>query len=105
MIENLDCIDILGDRTDGGVDLFIISSDRLDDSAETQTSLLDKVEHYLGYINSNEFKTDHPNANSQNTQIILQMTEEPAEIIKELIKKIAPWVEEYNALFSVQVKS
>lgn len=98
------CIDIFGVRNDGGADLFILTEGPLDDSAETQTLLLDKIENYLGYINSEEFQKECPNANGDNTHIVLQVTEEPPELVEELIEKIKPWVAENNACFSLLIK-
>lgn len=104
MIIDTKCIDIFGIRNDGGADLIILIEEQLDDSAETQTLLLDKIENYLGYINSEEFKRECPNANANNTYIVLQVTEELPELIKELITKIKPWVAENNASFSLLMK-
>lgn len=104
MIENINNIDVFGIRKDGGVDLVIVSSGKLDESAETQKLLLDKVENYLGYINSREFHVECPQATADNTYIILQLSEEPSELISELIMKIIPWVAEYHAKFVVKIK-
>lgn len=98
------CIDIYGMRNDGGADLVILIEEPLDESAEIQTLLLDKIENYLGFINSEEFRKECPNANANNTHIVLQVTEEPPELIKELITKIKPWVAENNAHFSLLIK-
>ena len=42
MVYDVNAIDIIGERNDGGIDLFIISSGKLEDSVEQQTLLLDK---------------------------------------------------------------
>lgn len=105
MIVNPNNIDILGIRKDGGVDLKIISSGELDDSESTQKLLLDKIENYLGYISSDEFRQECPDASAQNTYIILQLSEKPPALISELVTKIIPWVAEYGATFTVQIES
>lgn len=104
MIENINNIDVFGVRKDGGADLVIVSSGKLDESNETQQILLDKVENYLGYINSREFHVECPQATADNTYIILQLDEEPSELIAELITKIISWVAQYNAKFVVKIK-
>ncbi len=104
MIENINNIDVFGVRKDGGADLVIVSSGKLDESAETQKLLLDKIENYLGYINSPEFHVECPQATADNTYIILQLNEEPPELIGRLITKIISWVAEYNAKFMVKIK-
>lgn len=104
MIENISNIDILGLRKDGGADLVIVSNGKLDNSAETQKLLLDKIENYLGYINSREFHIECPLATADNTYIVLRLNEEPPKLIAELITKIVPWVAENKANFTVQIK-
>lgn len=54
----VNAIDIIGERKDGGIDLFIISLGKLEDSVEQQTLLLDKIEKYLVYLNSIDFMKD-----------------------------------------------
>ena len=45
MVYDVNSIDIIGERNNGGIDLFIISSGKLEDSVEQQTLLLDKIEN------------------------------------------------------------
>lgn len=40
-------IDIIGERVDGGIDLYIVISGAIEESEELQTQLLDKIESYL----------------------------------------------------------
>ncbi len=104
MIENINKIDVFGVRKDGGADLVIVSSGKLDESIETQKLLLDKVETYLGYINSQEFHDECPQAGADNTYIILRLDEEPPALIRELITKIIPWAAGYHAKFVAKIR-
>ena len=104
MIYDIDKLDVVGKRKDGGVELYIISSERLDDSPETQTALLDKIENYLSYINSSAFKDDFGEIDQEKIQIILKLSEEPSEMIQVLCQKIALWVEENGAKFTTVVR-
>ena len=104
MIFDTNKLDVLGQRNDGGVDLCIISSGSLDDSVETQTLLLDKIENYLVYIKSDEFKKDFPMAQKDNIRIIMKLNEKPSEIIYDLLEKIIPWVNENDANFVFEIK-
>lgn len=105
VIENINAIDILAERNDGkGVELYILPSGKLDSSPETQTLLLDKIENYLTYINSNEFSNEFGKLDSENIKIILECKEEPEFLIKELFKKINTWVEENGARIQLVVK-
>ncbi|NLP34300.1 MAG: hypothetical protein GX359_03795 [Clostridiales bacterium] len=104
MIYDVDKLDIMAARKDGGVELYIISSGILDDSPNTQTLLLDKIQNYLGYINSNKFKKEFPNTTKEGVWIILKMEEEPPLLIKKLCNKIVPWVQDNGANFVINVE-
>lgn len=103
MIYNADKLDIMAIRKDGGVELYIISSGSLDDSPSTQTLLLDKIENYLNYINSDEFRKEFPSVDKENIWIVLKMEEEPPILIKKLCEKILPWVQESGVNFKTYV--
>ena len=97
-------IDLFGVRKDGGADLVIVPAGPLDASPETQTLLLDKVEAYLGYINSVDFHTECPRATAENTHIILRLAETPPPPLLQLLERIVPWAAEHHAVFSVEIK-
>jgi hypothetical protein len=104
-IENINNIDILGVRQDGkGVDLIIVTSKHLDSSTSTQELLLDKIENYLGYINSEEFEKEFGKLDPENIVIKIKCVDEPAPIIKELFKKIDLWVTKNNARIEMIIK-
>jgi len=104
-IKNIEAVDIIAVRKDGkGVELIIITGGHLDSSATTQNLLLDKIQNYLGYINSEEFKNEFGNFSPENILIKLKCIDEPDPIIKELYKKIVPWVEENHARIEMIIK-
>ena len=84
MIYDANTLDIIGERKDGGLELYIISSGEMDDSPESQSLLLDKVQNYLGYVSNSQFKEDFPNVAKDNVWIILKFEEEPPQLILEL---------------------
>ncbi|MFM9961285.1 MAG: DUF6572 domain-containing protein [Planctomycetaceae bacterium] len=61
-IQNLDSIDVVGRRRDGGVDLLIVASQPLDNAPETLDSIRNKISMYLTVIGLDEFQTElgHP---------------------------------------------
>jgi hypothetical protein len=61
-IQQLDSIDILGQRQDGGLDLAVVCSQPIDDSPETLEAIRRKVETYLAAIDLEKFQTEmnHP---------------------------------------------
>lgn len=103
MIYDVDKLDIMAARKDGGVELYVVSSGTLDDSQITQTLLLDKIQNYLSYINSDVFKKEFSNIAKENIWIILKMEEEPPLLIKELCKKIVSWVQDNGANFTTHI--
>ena len=104
MIFDVNSIDLIAKKKDGGVDLFIISSGEIDASDETQKLLLNKVERYLGYIQSEEFKKEFSDSEAKEITIIFELEEKPPAPLLELCKKIIPWAEENGAQFLVRCK-
>jgi hypothetical protein len=70
-IQELDSIDITGKRRDGGVDLVIIASQPLDDSAQTLESIRHKVERYLTVIGMEDFQAEMGHPPREKTAIII----------------------------------
>jgi hypothetical protein len=70
-IQDLESVDIVAKRKDGGVDLIIIASQPLDDSANTLDSIRDKVAYYLDVIDVPEFQDEVGNPPRSKTSILL----------------------------------
>ena len=103
MIYDANTLDIIGERKDGGLELYIISSGEMDDTPESQTLLLDKVQNYLGYISNSRFEEEFPHILKQNIWIIIKFEKEPPQLILELCEKIVPWVEDNGAKFKIEI--
>lgn len=105
-IQNLESIDIVGERIeDGGVDLVIVVSGVLTDSEHHQGLLLEKTEHYLRQVNSAGFRADHGDPSPERVRIIIDCAREPAPLIRQLLQNAMPWVEENNASLALRVRS
>ena len=98
-------LDFEAQKTDGTVELYIISSGKFDDSPEQQTLLMDKVENYIGYILSDEFKKNHPDCPKERACIILSLAKKPSDLLIELCRKISTWVNSYGIQYRVEYKS
>jgi len=98
-------LDLAAKRRDGGVELIILSDGPLDDSAETQTRLLDKVENYMRYALSPQFRQNFGNVPANQVWIILNLPEEPSRLIGTLCRKIQAWVKGSNLNFAVKVRN
>lgn len=98
-------LDIEAVRKDGSVELFIISSGKFDDSAEQQTLLMNKIENYMGYVLSDDFKNNHPDSLEKKVWIVLSLDKKPGTLLIELCEKIKPWVNSYGINYRVEYKS
>jgi|SRR5688572_14512035 len=96
-IQNIDNLDIVGKRKDGGVDLVIVASSKLDGSPEHQRLLLAKIESYLAQLNTPGFQAEFNHPRPEQVNIILSCNEAPDPIVLQLVEKSKPWVEENNA--------
>lgn len=104
-VYNANNLDIEAQKKDGTVELYIISSGKFDDSPEQQTLLMDKVENYIGYILSDEFKSNYPNCPKEMACIILSLAKKPSDLLLELCRRIRTWVNSYEISFQVEYKS
>jgi hypothetical protein len=71
-IQNLESVDLTGQRRDGGVDLVIVASQPLDDAAETLDSIRQKVACYLEVIDLPGFQAEMNYPPRSRTKIILR---------------------------------
>ena len=104
MIENPHYIDIFGARKDGGADLVMVSPGPLDETPEGQKLLLDKVETYLQYIRTPDFRRQCPAATAQNTHVILLTKVEPSPLMQQLLERVSVWVADNKARFFVRIE-
>lgn len=105
MVYDVNSIDIIGERNDGGIDLFIISSGKFEDSVKQQTLLLDKIENYLVYLGGTEFKKDFPNVSIENIYIKLKVYEKPSDVTMKWLSEVATWIQSNGVKFSVEISS
>ncbi len=93
-------LDKVSARKGGGVAMHVVSEKPLDNSIKTQEYLMDKIELCLDYIKTEEFIRKYPEAETENTWIVLELVEEPTNLMKELFRRIAKWTEFHHARFS-----
>jgi hypothetical protein len=104
MIYNADTIDLIAERKEGGLDMFIISSGSIDASPDTQKLLLDKIDNYVGYINSEDFSKEFPEMEKDKIRIIFELEEKIPELLSELCQKVVLWTEDNGVSFIVKQK-
>jgi hypothetical protein len=96
-IQNLDSIDLIGARKEGGVDLFIVASSHLDSSVATQQLIKEKLETYLAALAHPEFRQEFGVPHPNRTAIILTCVDEPAEAVLELLNMLRPFIARQGA--------
>lgn len=52
------------------------------------------------YGKTEEFTQRYPRAETENTWIVLELVEEPTNLMQELFRRIAEWTEFHHARFS-----
>jgi hypothetical protein len=70
-IQELDRLDIIGKRQDGGLDLAIVASQPLDDTPETLESIRHKVHTYLQAIALEKFQVEMGHPPLERTTIVI----------------------------------
>jgi hypothetical protein len=100
--ELIDRIDVVSVTKSGEVQLSIISAGYLDDSPYTEERIIEKINTYLEFINSNDFKEEFGNPSVDKTSIILKCRQKPHDRVLDLIHEIQEQVKTYNASLSVE---
>jgi hypothetical protein len=70
-IQNLELIDIVGERLDCGIDFVVVCSGPLDESVETLSRLSQKLRGYLNTACSPTLWTAYPNARTGPVRIFV----------------------------------
>ncbi|RDV23869.1 hypothetical protein DXV75_16980 [Alteromonas aestuariivivens] len=92
-IQNLDKIDIIGERKDGGVDLVIVVSSALTDSEYHEQLLKTKIQGYTDTIFSDEWISKYGQGTSD---IYIKAQVMPGQEMINLIGAIKNHLKEFN---------
>jgi hypothetical protein len=100
---NLNVIDVSGYLKGGGADLSIIVASPLQADERSKTRLLDKIQGYLGHMQSDEFAADAGAPPSpDNTRITILLHPDSSGEILELLDRCRPWVLSHGATLVVR---
>jgi Family of unknown function (DUF6572) len=88
-IQEVDSIDIVGKRRDGGVDLLIVTSSHLTADPEIVALLQEKVQTYIDVIESPKIREELELADTAAISIIISCVDTPDPEIIELIEKLS----------------
>ena len=100
-IQNLDVIDALGVKNEGGALLALIIAAPLDASARSVFRLFRKIEGYLAYVASDAFRAECGPPSPETTDIRVRIHRESAPEIFDLLADVRNWVEEHDSLLTV----
>jgi len=98
-IQNLDSVDIVGKRVDGGVDLVIMVSSRLCNTSAHRGLLLRKIDTYVEALTSDEFRAEFP---SNAVRILVKCVVPPDPTVLAWIETLGPSVSERGAELRVE---
>ena len=100
-IADLGVIDINGVRNGGGSDLVIVVASPLEAEERSLRRLLKKVEVYLGFIQSEQFRAEAGDPTPDNTRIIVKIHPDSCPEAFELLNRNKDWVTNNNATLEI----
>ena len=96
-VPDLGVIDINTVKKGGGSDLFIIVATPLQADRRSLERLLRKVEVYLEFLNTEEFRKESGVATADNTNIIVRIHPDSDPRAFDLLERNRQWVKNNNA--------
>ena len=102
-IPSLAVIDVMAVKKGGGADLAVVVASPLMGDSRSQTRLLGKIQGYLGYIGSDEFRSEAGSPVPSNTTIVIKLHPDSAPEIHDLLARSQDWVLANNASLVVQL--
>jgi len=84
-----DCLDVVGERIDGGVDMLVVTTGALDASDETCNRLMEKLSTYLHAALHPNFKNVYPAARDGRVRIFVSDSHEVSERAKAMVQSFA----------------
>lgn len=103
-VELIENIDVFSVKKSGGGKLAIIAAGYLDRSDETLHLLVQKINTYLSFINSQEFEDECGLPTPDNTEITLVCTMEPHPYIFEFVDSLKKQINTYNSSIKIEIK-
>lgn len=95
-------IDLYGIRGNGGAELVVVIASPLDGGEYSQSRLLAKLDLYISFIASEDFKAEAGPANPENTTVAVHIHPDSAPEIFELLERCKPWLEVNSATLRVE---
>lgn len=103
-IPSLNSIEVMTITEFGGAELLIVIADKMDASERSQSRLLQKIQNYLGFINSREYAVQCGVAPTiKNTLIKIMINKKSSGELAGLFNRCIPWVRDQNAELELQL--
>ena len=101
-IPSLAVLDVVTMLKGGGADLHIVIASPLQADQCSLTRLLNKIERYLGYIQSPEFLAQAGSPTPDNTRIRVHLHPDSAHEVFELLRRSSYWVQANQASLCIE---
>jgi hypothetical protein len=99
----LDRLDLFGkSRTGGGGDLVIMVASPLEGDRRSLERLVRKLENYLSFIASDEFRTENGPPSPGNTRIVVMIDPRSSPAVFDLLERSKPWAAVNKATLVVE---
>jgi len=101
-IPYLRVLDVATYLKSGGGDFSIIVATPIQGDERSQRRLLDKIQTYLAYCNSDEYRSRTPPPTPETTRIIVRLHPDSSVAILQLLEKCYAWVRSERASLAVE---
>ena len=102
-IPYLRVLDVATYLKSGGGDFSIIVATPIQGDERSQRRLLDKIQTYLAYCNSDEYRSRMPLPTPETTRIVVRLHPDSSSVILKLLEKCDAWVKSENARLTVEI--
>ena len=96
-------IDVMAKRKDGVLELLIVPAGSLDSSPATQKLLLDKIETYLSFLQSEECSSEFGELEASQKLIAVIAYRKPDSVLSQTLEAAGKWVADSGATFEVRL--
>jgi len=103
-IPNLDVVDVNTVKRGGGSDLFVVVAMPLSGDRRSLERLARKIERYLEFMNTSEFRAESGNPKPENTNIIVKIPPSSDPAAFDLLERSKPWVADNGATLVVDMR-
>lgn len=101
-IPSLESLDAHAIKKSGGSDLVIVIASPLRADERSQTRLLNKIEIYLDYVQSSEYRELVGTPNPEITRVLVRIHRASDREVFELLERCGPWALSRQASLIVQ---